>query len=113
MSLESLMTTTVSLQVQQTGQDTSGAPTRGAYTTDIFRRNVPATIQPASSQVRLDYSQRNLRVTSQIYLLRNIEARPQHRLLDDKTGRKYIVHGYGDEAGRGRLWVADVEEVLQ
>lgn len=113
MSLQTLMTTTVSLQVQHTTQDSSGAPTRGTYTTDVFNRNVPATIQPANSDVRKEYAQRQLRVTSQVYLLRNIEARPKHRLVDDSTGRAYIVHGYGDEAGRGRLWVADVEEVLQ
>lgn len=112
MSLLGLMTTTVTLNTMAAGQDSSGGPTRGAPMADPSRSHMPATIQTARSAVEEYYAQRQLRNVYEIFFAQDVAARAGNLLIEDSTGRIFVVLGYpGDESGRGRgPWIVEGQE---
>jgi len=109
MSLASLTSGySATLQKPTVSQDTSGGPVREPFV-DVLT-GIACDLQPAGSTTVLAYAQRQIRVTHQVYLTRDVAAKTGWRFLF--AGKKYVVKGYQNEAGRSRLWVADVEEQL-
>jgi len=69
-----------------------------------------AWLQPTSSGLRLEYERRNITVTAKIFVAEDPAAEEGWRVVmpDSKT---YVIRGIVDQAGLGRLWRLDVEEL--
>lgn len=111
MSVSGMMTASVTVQRKTVVQDASGGPSeQWADRSDAV--DIPADIQPASSQIRIQYQQRNLNVSHSIYLDADASVRLRDRLV--QGSRVFIVLGYLDaSAGRGQCWRIDCEEQLR
>jgi hypothetical protein len=85
----------------------SGARKAGAWTT--LASGIPCWVQPASADVTARAAAQQMLVTHEVYLLSDLSARANDRLLIGST--YYLVHGVTDRAGLGRVWRLDVEEL--
>jgi head-tail adaptor len=110
MSLQTLMTTTVSLQLETVGKDSSGGKTQ--TWADVYSlTDVSADVQPASSYTQMVYHQMGGFISHTVYTLVNIGATTKHRIRAS-DGSYYVVTGptRDDSAGRGRVFATDVDQ---
>lgn len=102
------------LSVEQVvfGRDAAGVQTR-----DWGPAGSPVDcwVQPAGAQIVLAYASRNLRITNRIFIAEDIGAvKEGWRLRVEKGGvvKHYLIRGGPlDEAGLGRVWSFDADEV--
>lgn len=109
MSLESLMTHVITLERKSVSIDTSSGPVPTWITVTNFI-NVPATIQPLTAKDRISFAQRNIFITHRIYSYINLNPQPSDRIYSLTTGKRYVIIGMFDQAGRDRVFAIDVRE---
>ena len=106
MSLDGLLTTSVTLERKTTSRDTS----LGAVDTWSAVGTFRATIQPVSARERYLLQQRNVWMTHKVYFSQDIAATPRDRIRT-ATGLLYNILAYYDQAGRGRVFMAECKEM--
>lgn len=105
MSLEHLTSThRVKIERASWESDASGGQVK---TWSTVHENVSVSIQPTTAKERLMFAQRNIEYTNKIYSSRDLEVVKEDRLIDLKTGTKYVVTGYADMAGRGEVFLIE------
>lgn len=95
------------LQVERSTRvvDTMGGETR---TWQTIAQLIPCWKQPARTKMIEEYFARNLVITHQVFVEKDLELLEGDRLCIDDD--KYIVRGFIDQAGIGFLWCVIVEE---
>lgn len=116
MSIASLCRThRVTFESPTTVKDAAGGTTRENWTAVNNLTNLLCTIQNVSHKERFLFAQRNILLTSIIYLPRiytdSIERR--YRIRDLDSNRLFKIHSYADEAGRELLTKIYAEEYLK
>lgn len=106
MSLESLLNTTVTLERKATSKDDS----LGAVDTWTAVATYNATVQPISARERYLLMQRNVWMTHKVYFSVDVAATPRDRIRT-ATGLLFNVLAYYDQAGRGRVFMAECKEM--
>ena len=105
----------ITFESPTTVKDLAGGTTRENWTAVTNLTNLNCTIQNASHRERFLFAQRNILLTSIIYLPRiytdQIERR--FRIRDLATNRLFKIHSYADEAGRELLTKIYAEEYLK
>lgn len=113
MSLDALMDNLASLErltPTQTGMYAEGTP---QYTPDGSADQVPCSIQPASASTRLQYMQRQMRVTHTLYFDRDWNPQPRDRwVCYDSSGRTryFVISGWYESLEINDTWTCDAEE---
>ena len=87
---------------------TDGTITEGTPTTVA---TIAGWLQPASTFLINTYGQRQIVVTHKLYVATDPTAKPED-VITDPGGTKYIVKGVKNQAGLGRLFRVDVEELI-
>lgn len=115
MSLQSLMNTTITLQVKATTNAKGGQVP--AWTDVSGATCVPAAVQPGSGNARKYFDTNRINVTHTAYVASDIGARKDMRMIHPDTGRIFKVQwyvppaiGFGYEEWPGELYVE--EELL-
>ncbi len=90
---------------QATGM--SGGRKAGAWLT--IASAVPCWVQPASAQTIARAAAQQMVVTHSIYVQTDLDARSNDRLVIGST--YYLVRGFTNQAGLGRLYRLDAEEL--
>jgi hypothetical protein len=99
----------IDIYVAQVGKD-GGAVSKTLPTLPTFEA-VPCMIQPALSEVKLDYGRHNLTVSQSIFLLNSAAFSAvglEDRIVADSV--RYVVKGKQDLSGLGRVFRIDVIE---
>lgn len=102
MSLSSLLNRTITIQRRVITKDSHGGQSR-TWDPISGAEGIKAAIQPASSSVKSRYAQRLINITHNIYLDRDTGVANGDRVVDS-DGTIYVVRGFGDSGGRGRLY---------
>lgn len=113
MSIATLMTDTITVQRKTVGKDSSGGPTEASWPALSGQSDVPADVQPASSDIRMQFLQRQGVVTHTVFTIRDTGARESDRVI---FGTKVlVVRGPSRDASAGRnvVWAIDCEEQTQ
>ncbi len=109
MSLQALFNRTVSFERPTTVKDSSGGPTRQAWSPVSGLQDVPAAVQPLSQKEKLLWMQRNILNTHRIYLASDTAPHRDDRIRVD-TGEILIITGVQNQAGRDRVYSIDSYE---
>jgi SPP1 family predicted phage head-tail adaptor len=105
-SLDGLLTTTVTLERKATSKDQSLGAVDSWSAVGSYR----ATIQPVSAKERYLLQQRNVWMTHKVYFAQNVLATPRDRIRT-ADGLLYNILAYYDQAGRGRVFMAECKEM--
>lgn len=105
MSLATLLNDSVTVQRKSPTRDTSGGQVE-AFAAVAALSNLQAAVQPYRGEARRSIGQRQVFVTHHVYLLTDGVLRGD-KLVNDATGDSYLVLGFFDEGGKGRLWRAE------
>lgn len=104
MSLDSICRThTITFQAAVVDKDDSAGATRKTWVNVSGLTNLACTIQNASMKEQLLYGQRNLRLTSWVYIPSDIADLIQDNYRITSGSKIYNITGFADEAGRGSL----------
>lgn len=107
-----LMNTTVTVQRRGSTKDSSGGQAAGGSFSPVAGMvGIPALVQPTHGKAMRATGQRQVFLSHHIYLSEQYAVQRGDRILHPDTGRYFIVHGFEDMGGQGRVWrVECVEE---
>lgn len=112
MSLDSLMNNVATLERLTVTRGQSGGQGDPVYTQDQSAVGVMCSIQPASANTALNYLQRNMRVSHQLYFDTNWNPNTRDRWVTS-TGRYFIVEGWFESMEIEDSWTCAAFEVKQ
>ena len=110
MSLESLLTGSITVQTKTTSGSDSSLGEQATWADDPARTQIPALVQPCSARELLQFAQRQVKVSHKIYLATDPAIRPFERVRDETTQRYYRVVYQFNMAGQTRAWRLEAME---
>jgi len=96
---------TIQNRTETARADGSRAPT---WADDMV---MPGWLQPVSSDLRDRYSKREIKIDGVIYVAKEDPQVTEGDRIVAPNAKTYLIHGVEDQAGLGKLWHLDVEEV--
>lgn len=107
----SLITDTVTLERPFIILDELAGSKRETWNPVPGSQNIPASIQPVSSQVRQEFASRQIIITHRIYTRVDLKPQRGDRIRPNKGSVVYLITGFFNQAGRDQVYLIEAREV--
>lgn len=108
---DSLITDTITLERPVITVDASSGSKREVWNPVTGSENIPASIQPVSSAVRMELASRQIILTHRIYTRTDLKPKRGDRVRPNRGGVVYLVTGFFNQAGRDQVYMIEAREV--